>query len=104
MKTLIIILLLIISTISFAHQIARGIKDAAIKQWGKCGVTSGWFAINTDNQVVKEVKIYTLEEKLLFNNIPKASNPVINIRNLVKGTYILLMVFENGKEEKSTFL
>ena len=104
MKKIITILLLAIAATTFAQQNARGIKDDAIKQCGKCGVTSGRLAVNTDSQVVNEVKIYTLEGKLLFNNNPKASNPVINIKTLAKGTYILLMVFENGKEEKSTFV
>lgn len=104
MKKLITVLLLTIASTTFAQQNARGIKDNGVKQCGKCGVTSGRLSVNTNNQIVKEIKIYNLEGKLLLNNNPKASNPEINIKTLAKGTYMLLMVFENGKEEKSTFV
>ena len=86
MKKLITVLLLTIASTTFAQQNARGIKDNGVKQCGKCGVTSGRLAVNTYNKVVNEVKIYTLEGKLLINNKPNATNPEINIKTLAKGT------------------
>jgi len=103
MKKLITILLLAIAATTFAQQNARGIKDDGIKGCGKCGVTSGRLAVNTDNQVVNEVKIYTLEGKLLLTQKSNKSNPEISTKLLPKGTYLLSLLYSNGKEEKSTF-
>ena len=103
MKKLITVLLLAIATISFAQQNARGIKDNGVKGCGKCGVTSGRLAINTDNKPVKEVKLYTLQGRNKTNWSQKAntSNPVIDTKDIAKGTYILVLVFKDGTEDKS---
>ena len=60
----------------------------------------GRFTINSNNEIVNQVKIYSLDGKLIFSQKTNNVNPEINIEQISKGIYLGTVTSENERESK----
>ena len=66
--------------------------------------TKGKFTIGSNDEIVKTVKIYALDGKLIFSQNTNTVNPEINLELVSKGMYLAQVTLENGLESKSKII
>ena len=64
----------------------------------------GKFTINSNNELVNQVQIYSLDGKLIFTQYINEINPKITIPQISKGIYLINILFENGNINKGKII
>ena len=65
---------------------------------------NGKFSINSNKELVNQIKIYSLEGKLIFAQNTNTVNPEISLESISKGIYLATITLENGLETKSKII
>ena len=62
---------------------------------------NGKFSIKSNNEIVNQVNIYSLDGKLIFSQNINTVNPEFSLESVSKGTYLATVTLENGSERRS---
>ena len=65
---------------------------------------NGKFTVNSNNELVNQVKIFSLDGKLIFSKNTNTVNPEISLESISKGIYLATITLENGLETKSKII
>ena len=65
---------------------------------------NGKFSINSNKELVNQVKIYSLDGKLIFAQNTNTVNPEISLESISKGIYLATVTLENGLETRSKII
>ena len=62
---------------------------------------NGKFYINSNNETVSNVKIFSLDGKLIYNISLNVINPEVVLPEISKGLYLITIILENGIEKNN---
>lgn len=65
---------------------------------------NGKFSINSNNEKVTQVQLFSLDGKLINTQKPNSLNPEIALPEISKGLYLITISLENGQESKSKII